>query len=120
MEWMTVTTLLMSWLMRAGVPISKISQEMKAIQATEGGWADQKYHKSMVAYLGHALEELSTTAATAPAVTLADTFTLLDTKITRMPDKVRPAFTCPQCGGHTAQMKEGCQGCADCTYSKCS
>ena len=122
MEWMTATTLMISWLMRAGVPVSKIAQEMKAIQSTEGGWADKKYHKSIVAYLGGALEELASVipdvpVVAAPAVTLGDTYSLVDTKLDSV---VKPTFTCPQCGGHNPIMKEGCISCGDCSYSKCS
>lgn len=123
MEWMTATTLMISWLMRAGVPVSKIAQEMKAIQSTEGGWADKKYHKSIVAYLGGALEELAATipdipVVAAPAVTLGDTYSLVDTKVAV--HQFKPTFTCPQCGGHNPIMKEGCISCGDCSYSKCS
>lgn len=125
-EWMTITTLLISWLLRAGTPLETIAGELKQIQAMEGGWADQKYHPSLVSYIGSSLERLALERQSPTETPSFDPASLPVDGMVRMGNvevtKSKHGIVgsqCPQCSEHSLVKKEGCDSCTNCTYSKC-
>lgn len=113
-EWMTVSTLLMSWLMRMGVELSTLCDELEQVHSLEGYFADGKYRPSLVSLIGAKLREMdalyipskSPESALLPPLAAAPAVTQLGER-------------CPQCRSTRLLREQGCVKCLDCDYNKC-
>jgi ribonucleoside-diphosphate reductase alpha chain len=121
-EWMTTSTLLMSWLMRMGVPLSTIAEELEQVHSIEGYFVEEKYRPSLVSLIGSKLRELDTaykTGTEAPS-----TKTPLQPPLAPAPDNagrnLNGGRRCTSCNSPSTILHEGCVKCLDCGHSKCS
>jgi ribonucleoside-diphosphate reductase alpha chain len=116
-EWMTTSTLLMSWLLRMGVPLQVIAEELQKVQSLEGFLVDRKYRPSLVSYIASKLLEMDarfkgdTTIETPEGITIATTSGSVGMPLA--------GPRCPECRSPNIKMKQGCQECQDCGHSKC-
>lgn len=131
-DWVMALTILMSLVIRNGVPIETLSSEFQQIHALEGGWADggdgkQKYWPSLIAYIGFKMAQMTSVVqadlldlddygSAAPSSEPLETATPdQKTKTTNMLKMDR----CPQCGQYSVTQLSGCLTCTDCGWSKC-
>lgn len=119
-EWMTASTLLMSWLMRLGVPLSTICDELEQVHSIEGYLIPtgdrQKFFPSLVSLIGSTLRELDKAYA-------AETESQEPPLLPQGPAQAQAGSKtdrCPQCRSPNTKFEEGCFQCLDCTYNKCS
>lgn len=122
-EWMTVTTLMMSWLLRMGVPLSTVAEELRKIQSIDGYIVGGKYRQSLVAFMGDMLMQMDMRFQNR-----SDGGILIDSTAspepqgsssTTGPVNAESQERCPQCRSSNIRIEEGCVKCIDCGYSKC-
>jgi ribonucleoside-diphosphate reductase alpha chain len=114
MEWMTVSTLLLSWLLRAGIPMETLGKELKQVHSLEGGWVNGEYFPSLVSYLGEVLMHLDKQASIiVPKVATSTVAT------PAVQPKGRPSHQCHHCNSYNVRNESGCFTCNDCGWSKC-
>lgn len=118
-EWMTTTTLMLSWLIRSGTPFEVLCDELRQIHSMEGAFAEQQYRPSLVSFIGAKLKEMyntyqggvnSSEELAAPASGAPDT---------EAPKRKTITDVCSSCGSYNTYYSEGCMKCRDCGYSKC-
>jgi ribonucleoside-diphosphate reductase alpha chain len=114
-EWMTISTLLMSWLLRLNVPLSTLCDELEQVHSVEGFIIEKRYRASLVSYIGAKLREMDIM------------FHNGVTPVTDGQPQLPPApaiavrgHRCPKCHSPSIIMEEGCEKCTDCGYNKCS
>lgn len=119
MEWTMGLTILMSMCLRQGTDINVISKEFQQLSSLEGGWAPHKqtgkpqYWPSLIAYLGHWLEQLPSLSITEPPGTEA-----LEVGVVDQVDQPRPK-QCEVCHQYAVINLSGCETCSNCGHSKC-
>jgi ribonucleoside-diphosphate reductase alpha chain len=114
MEWTTALSLLMSLVLRSGFKLQDLSEEFSQIHALEGGWAEEKYYPSLIAYLGKKIASLSPVWAEEGAIMKTER-TELDVVVER-----EKPLQCVSCHQYTVKVESGCPVCTSCGYSKCS
>lgn len=115
-EWMTTSTLLMSWLMRRGVPLSTICDELEQVHSIEGARVldgeRSRYYPSLVSLIGTRLREMD------------EVFRSNQTELSEPPPlaatSANKGMRCPRCNSDSIKLDEGCFTCLDCSYNKCS
>ncbi len=132
-EWMTTATLFLSWLLRAGIPLTKLAEEMEQVHSLDGYIVDGRYRPSLVSFIGTKLKEMeeiyqitlttentpSNSLQLPPAtrggedgpekeVTIPEGYNLVVGK------------RCRYCNSPRIVSREGCEECIDCGNSKCS
>jgi ribonucleoside-diphosphate reductase alpha chain len=114
--WQKALTRLISALMRLGIDISFVAEELQEISdARDSAWIGQKYYGSIVAKLGEILQLHLSANSTGGETQVV---------VPEMESSEEPAPTaaseqCPKCRGKTFIREEGCQKCAGCGYSVC-
>lgn len=128
-EWTTALTLMISALMRTGMDISFIPEElMQVVSAHDSAWIDGKHYGSLVARIGAILKEHIDglkAAQTQPHDS--------DIEATKTPEDTQSGdeaqstsvlaaqgCVCPQCNNPTLLSSEGCNVCVQCGYSSCA
>lgn len=120
-EWMTTATLFMSWLLRSGVPLSKIASEMEQVHSIDGYLVEGRYRPSLVSYLGQTLREMEEQFN----ASLSDSPEEAEAADGRADPKTgQPVFAvgkrCRQCNSPQVVVESGCEKCVDCGHSKCA
>ena len=117
--WTVALTRMISAVFRRGGDVSFVVEELKAVFDPRGGaWMKGKYVPSILAAIGGVIErhmigigfiagEGLGLAADPAAEAIA------------VGDETRAPATCPACGGFNTALREGCEVCLDCGYSKC-
>jgi len=122
MEWTTTVTLLLSRLIRSGVSIESLAQELKQISSTEGGWADGVFYPSLIAYIGEKLELLAKEVNTVE-VDYEVRFPVPDVSEEReamvLSQMMQPKYQCEECSSYNLTKEEGCLKCKSCGWTKC-
>ena len=117
-EWMTTSTLLLSWLMRMGVPLSTICDELEQVHSIEGYMVPRNgksaYFPSLVSLIGSYLREMDDATRAFP------TEPLETPSAGGAPAKAGQGERCPHCRSPNTTFQEGCFKCLDCSYNKCS
>jgi ribonucleoside-diphosphate reductase alpha chain len=117
-EWTKALCLMISAILRRGGDFSFIHQELQQVKsANNQTFMGKKHFKSIVAYMGHKLEELFHGGVEVGVVSSAPTPELL---VRELPPGVHGGWnTCPKCHEPTLIRQEGCDRCTSCGYSKC-
>ncbi|KKK82983.1 hypothetical protein LCGC14_2797980, partial [marine sediment metagenome] len=103
-EWTTALTRMISSIMRQGIDISFIPEELQQVASShDSAWIDGVYYPSLIAYIGKTIENH---IGAPPKVTLEDQLTI--------------KALCPKCNQLGLIAKEGCNTCDICGYSDCS
>jgi ribonucleoside-diphosphate reductase alpha chain len=117
-EWMTTSTLLMSWLMRMGVPLETLCDELEQVHSIEGYIVEQRFRPSLVSYIGSKIRDMDfsfhNTEQTEPQKQPPLPPASVDMESMPRGDR------CPQCRSPNTKVQEGCFECIDCSYNKCS
>lgn len=117
-EWMTTATLFMSWLLRLGVPLSKIADELEQVHSMDGYIVEGRYRPSFISLLGNKLKEMDAEFQEQPPLLPASA-------TTDASGDALQGFTfakgrrCRQCNSPRVVLESGCEKCIDCGYSKC-
>jgi len=121
--WTVALTRMISAVFRRGGDVSFVVEELKAVFDPRGGaWIKGRYVPSILAAIGgvierHLIEIGFIEAARAGTVAPAPE---IDAGGVAAQGGVSPApATCPACGGFNTQLREGCEVCLDCGFSKC-
>ena len=135
-DWTTALSLVISALMRFGIDISFVAEELKKVVSAAGGtWIDGKYYGSLAALIGHILERhtldpLDSTDERKFAANLMYETMMADEARARAevnPSSEKPPAElehqnysiCPACNAPALVHKEGCEECLSCNYSRC-
>jgi ribonucleoside-diphosphate reductase alpha chain len=121
-EWMTTSTLLMSWLLRAGVDIQTICDELEQVSSIEGYMVPSgdrmRYRASLVALIGATLREMDDIFH--GRIKDEDPNSTETSSLPPLPASTGPRGPrCPVCQSPNTRLEEGCFKCGDCLYSKC-
>jgi ribonucleoside-diphosphate reductase alpha chain len=122
--WINALTRMVSAVFQRGGDIRFVAEELKQIHDPKGGqWSEGRYHPSLVALIGHKLEEhlmligyqaspeqewLSEGTGEAKELPEPD-----PDELSNVPDP------CPSCGSYNTYTPGGCLTCKDCGHSKC-
>ena len=123
-EWMTTATLFMSWLLRMGVPLKKVAEELEQVHSLDGYIVEGRYRPSLVSFIGTKLKEMDEIHRSSPET---DSLSLLSSPTGRAGDGTdqKDGYTmatgrrCKQCNSPRIVVREGCEECIDCGSSKC-
>ena len=123
-EWMTALTLMISSIMRTNDDIDFVAQELQqVVSAHDSAWIGKKFYPSLVARIGHLLEEhlhpISNQEPQEPTLIPPNAILEVhgdDAKLMSMDVLFE---TCPRCGQLTFIRQEGCGTCLNCSYSNC-
>jgi ribonucleoside-diphosphate reductase alpha chain len=131
-EWMTTATLFISWLMRLGVPLKKIAEEMMQVHSLDGYIVAGRYRPSFVSYIGNKLLDLdehfltnqanqaSNPGSQPPPPAEAPTESVAGQEMNMPGMKFARGKRCPQCNSFRIVAEQGCEKCIDCGHSKCT
>jgi ribonucleoside-diphosphate reductase alpha chain len=114
--WVVGLTRMISAVFRHGGDVSFVTEELKAIFDPRGGqWHDGRYVPSLIAAIGHTLENhmIATGFIAKP-----DSFLTISPKPGETPQTV--TGFCPKCHQPGLVKHEGCLTCKHCGWSKCS
>ncbi|MEM6942939.1 MAG: adenosylcobalamin-dependent ribonucleoside-diphosphate reductase [Pseudomonadota bacterium] len=119
--WTLALTRMISAVFRRGGDVSFVVEELKAVFDPRGGaWMRGRYVPSILAAIGGVIERHLVDIGFIEgegAGLLADP---ADPRaVATASDRPAPA-SCAICGSFNTQMREGCEVCLDCGYSKCS
>ena len=109
-EWTTALTRMISSIMRQGIDIRFIPEELQQVaSAHDGAWIDGTYYPSLVAYIGKIIErhigsEPEDLSSWPGATIIRDDLNVV----------------CPRCNNPTLIAQEGCWTCTNCDYSNCA
>lgn len=118
MEWMTTATLMASWLLRLGVPLKTIAEELQKIESMDGALVKGRYRPSFVSLVGHTLLEMDkANRGEEPPVEEVYTIHAAPSDETRV--VAGASVRCPVCRSPNVTMRNGCISCPDCGESKC-
>jgi len=123
MEWTMGLTLLMSMCLRKGISLETIAHEFQEISGLEGGWAPnrltgkQKYWPSLIAYIGHFLEQMPNALGTIIGAPSSEA--LGGGQVDQNGQDVSKK-KCPTCKEDAVINLSGCDTCSNCGWSKCS
>jgi ribonucleoside-diphosphate reductase alpha chain len=117
-EWMTTTTLMLSWLIRSGTPFERICEELRQIHSMDGAFAEQAYRPSLVSFIGVKLSEMYRSLHNPEQTPEDNTTTSSSGAKEALPANIR-GMSCNSCGSFNTYREEGCLKCRDCGNSKC-
>lgn len=122
-DWMTGVTLMLSGTFRSGIDPSFIPDELKqVVSAHDTGWVNGKHYGSLIAYIGHIIEQDFIEHNIIPPKGGQEPATFSG------PEKMAVSSNeaqqvkgdlCPSCRAPTYFHKEGCGTCNSCGYSQC-
>lgn len=115
-EWTTAVALLVSKLLQAGVPLMEVAGHLKRIVlSTSTSYDNGRHYPSLVARIGHLLEEHVTNGQHKLTVAVK-----IDTKkVQEAIDQTISSLRCKFCQSLNTVMQEGCLKCNDCGNAKC-
>lgn len=112
-DWTTALSLTISAIMRLGVDISFIPDELRKVQSfTDGAWIKQRYYGSLVALIGETLGE----HLDRDDICESNEAIIEEVQDTQTQQK---GEQCPQCGLPTLTKLEGCLRCTNCDFNLC-
>ncbi|MEL6337444.1 MAG: adenosylcobalamin-dependent ribonucleoside-diphosphate reductase, partial [Pseudomonadota bacterium] len=127
--WTVALTRMVSAVFRRGGDVSFVVEELKAVFDPRGGaWIKGRYVPSILAAIGGVIERhlveigyvgahVGIAAAEGTAVAAVERLAEAEEAVLAV-DAPAPA-SCAACGSFNTQMREGCEVCLDCGYSKC-
>jgi len=117
-EWTTATALLVSKLLQAGIPLLEVAGHLKRIVlSTSTSYDNGRHYPSLVARIGHLLEEHVTNGQHKRELTIK---VEVDTqKVKEVIDQAIAGLKCKFCQSLNTIMQEGCLKCNDCGQAKC-
>ncbi|MEM7498569.1 MAG: adenosylcobalamin-dependent ribonucleoside-diphosphate reductase [Pseudomonadota bacterium] len=120
--WTVALTRMISAVFRRGGDVSFVVEELKAVFDPRGGaWMKGRYVPSILAALGGVIERHLVDIGFIEAEGAGLTEDPAYRRDAMAVGEDRPAAaSCPNCGGFNTQMREGCEVCLDCGFSKCS
>ncbi|MEL6480172.1 MAG: adenosylcobalamin-dependent ribonucleoside-diphosphate reductase [Pseudomonadota bacterium] len=119
--WTLALTRMISAVFRRGGDVSFVVEELKAVFDPRGGaWMKGRYVPSILAALGGVIErhlvDIGFIEGEGAGLTEDPAYAREAIAV----GQDRPAAsTCQNCGSFNVQMKEGCEVCLDCGFSKC-
>lgn len=115
-DWMTALTLMITSIFRlGGNDISFVARELQQVQSlNDTALIGKKFHPSLVAYIGHLLEE---SIQTVSSNNIEGNY--VDTSHNASVKEVETGAKCPVCHQFSLSHQEGCTKCACCGYSTC-
>lgn len=118
MEWMTTATLMASWLLRLGVPLKTIAEELQKIESMDGALVKGRYRPSFVSLVGHTLLEMDK-ANRGESSPVEEVYTIHAAPSDETRVVAGASVRCPVCRSPNVTMRNGCISCPDCGESKC-
>ncbi|MEO0820528.1 MAG: adenosylcobalamin-dependent ribonucleoside-diphosphate reductase [Pseudomonadota bacterium] len=120
--WILALTRMISAVFRRGGDVSFVVEELKAVFDPRGGaWMKGRYVPSILAAIGGVIErhlvDIGFIAAEGAGLTTDPAYAAQAVAVGQ--DRPAPA-ACTNCGSFNTAMREGCEVCLDCGYSKCS
>ncbi|MEM6489571.1 MAG: adenosylcobalamin-dependent ribonucleoside-diphosphate reductase [Pseudomonadota bacterium] len=124
--WILALTRMISAVFRRGGDVSFVVEELKAVFDPRGGaWIKGRYVPSILAAIGGVIERhlveigyVATPPDLAPDAARAATAVAADGAAAAPRDAPAPT-ACAICGSFNTQLREGCEVCLDCGFSKC-
>ncbi|MEM7058345.1 MAG: adenosylcobalamin-dependent ribonucleoside-diphosphate reductase [Pseudomonadota bacterium] len=119
--WTVALTRMISAVFRRGGDVSFVVEELKAVFDPRGGaWMKGRYVPSILAAIGGVIERhlIEIGFIAGEGMGLAED-PATENMVARKVVGGVTATACPQCGSFNLVMKEGCETCQDCGYSKC-
>ncbi|MEO1774120.1 MAG: adenosylcobalamin-dependent ribonucleoside-diphosphate reductase [Pseudomonadota bacterium] len=127
--WTVALTRMVSAVFRRGGDVSFVVEELKAVFDPRGGaWIKGRYVPSILAAIGGVIERhLVEIGYVGAHVGIAAAEGTAVAAVERLPEAEEAALavdapapaSCAACGSFNTQMREGCEVCLDCGYSKC-
>ncbi|MEO1721740.1 MAG: adenosylcobalamin-dependent ribonucleoside-diphosphate reductase [Pseudomonadota bacterium] len=119
--WTLALTRMISAVFRRGGDVSFVVEELKAVFDPRGGaWMKGRYVPSILAALGGVIERHLVDIGFIDGEGAGLTEDPASAREAIAVGQDRPAASaCPTCGSFNTQMKEGCEVCLDCGFSKC-
>lgn len=116
-QWTTAVTRLISAVFRRGGNVTFLIQELKEIfdPADSGVWVEGKYIPSLVAQIGHTIEEHFKSIG---LIEIEKPDVVLEEKKAAFGD-MKNATVCKKCGDKAVVLMDGCSTCCSCGDSKC-
>lgn len=117
-QWTTAVSRLITAIFRRGGDLSFLPAELIQVTDPNGGaWIKGKYVTSLVALLGHKLQEhlVNMGAIAHDSVRPIEP----ESKSTPKSAEPKPGEVCPKCSAPTLIRREGCKSCQSCGYSSC-
>ncbi|MDT8344104.1 MAG: adenosylcobalamin-dependent ribonucleoside-diphosphate reductase [Thermohalobaculum sp.] len=117
--WTVALTRMISAVFRRGGDVSFVVEELKAVFDPRGGaWMKGRYVPSILAAIGGVIERhlVETGFIAGEGMGLATDPAAEAVAVGQ--DRAAPS-TCPACGSFNTTLREGCEVCLDCGYSKC-
>lgn len=112
--WTVALTRMISAVFRRGGDVSFVAEELRSVfDPKGGGWVKGRYQPSLLALIGHTLEEhMKATGYLAPTETVSEA---------EPPKEVEAVSVvlCPMCSSSNYKHEGGCTSCGDCGYSSC-
>ncbi|MEM6679749.1 MAG: ribonucleoside-diphosphate reductase, adenosylcobalamin-dependent, partial [Pseudomonadota bacterium] len=120
--WTLALTRMISAVFRRGGDVSFVVEELKAVFDPRGGaWMKGRYVPSILAAIGDVIDrhlvEIGFIEAHGAGLRADPVAAALEHAASG--DSAAPA-ACPNCGSFNLAMREGCEVCLDCGFSKCS
>ena len=117
--WVLALTRMISAVLRRGVDVSFVADELKQVFDPRGGhWTDRRYVPSLVAAIGEILERHMIDTAFLAIADAAVTQNQVGSAATRPQSILGPL--CPKCSQPGLAKEAGCLTCVHCGWSKCS
>ncbi len=117
--WTVALTRMISAVFRRGGDVSFVVEELKAVFDPRGGaWIKGRYVPSILAAIGGVIERhlIETGFIEGEGMGLAADPAALALPVGE--NRLAPS-ACPSCGSFNTAIREGCEVCLDCGYSKC-
>lgn len=117
-DWTTALTVMISAIFRQGGDISFVSRELQQVESLhDGAFKEGQHHKSLVAYIGHKLEN-HIESLNQREESFTPVIKMLDTP--SQPLSVSGSGEkCPQCHTMSLFRQEGCKKCVSCGFTTC-
>ncbi|MEL6266968.1 MAG: hypothetical protein AAFR52_15200 [Pseudomonadota bacterium] len=120
--WTVALTRMISAVFRRGGDVSFVVEELKAVFDPRGGaWMKGRYVPSILAAIGGVIERhLVEIGYVAGHTGLVETTGEAEiTPLAARPADAPAPATCQNCGSFNTALREGCEVCLDCGFSKC-
>lgn len=121
-EWMTTATLFISWLLRLGVPLNKVADEMEQVHSLDGYIVNGRYRPSLVSYIGNMLKQMEDQFQnpTKESSLLPESSAGHAVASNDLLKNLVKGKRCSQCNSPRIVANQGCETCIDCGNSKCA
>lgn len=117
-EWMISLTLMISAIFRGSEDPMFVAAELQQVTSTiDPAPVGGKFYPSLVAYIGHILEQHLVSAQT--GIPAADAPSSVSKLENATPKVTTVLGVCPNCSSPSLTHQSGCTACTNCGYSKC-